>query len=1029
MTDKYEAGSLRSVRMINFMKHANLLIELKPHVNFITGRNGSGKSSILVAISVGLGCNSRLSGRGSNLADLIKDGQNKAIITITIQNGPDGYNYDTYGNEIVIKRSITKSTSSFEIEGFKKTQNVNIRDELERIRSFFNIQIDNPCSIMHQDTAREFISSSSPTRKYELFMKGTLLSHLVEEIKIIKQNIDRVDSQKAQRLEEKMELDREFEKQERKYQIVKEADGIHQRIHDLEDELVWSHYREANQKVQDVVNKMGDTHARIDEKNIAIEEKRRKKEEAQRLYDDNKKEYDNHMAKVAEIRNQIQNLSGKLMPIKSELSQAKSNLNHRMNSVQAYEKEIQNKNNKLATMEAQREREQQDAENRRRKFIEERQTELANIEPKIPSFDNQIDQLAREISHLGTEEAQASSRYREDDSKLQSIKSKLDTLKKASGDKHDSDVGSSNNYDFKPFGPLLNYIHMKDNMSKWGLAAQHIIGKALDTYIVHSKNDEQQFRKINPTATIVQTSFTNGRYNIGNHGPPCEGAQRIIDVLSFRDEQITGFDQRQKKTVHTEDIIYNVLIDIYNADRTWCVEDERLAKEVAYSGKVPGTITTSGVQYKIQSGYEVMLGAKNMSVRIGEDTSSRIKQLESEYNYISQRRQESNRVMTQLRKDISDLKNQRNDKERQKTQLIHRINRIRAELQNPPSDGSDIEDRISSLKDQIVDLKKKIEEEKENIPQLQTRIQTLNGEKAQLQAQIEEINEQLKSQSNDKSNSDNLYRMIKTAEREYDTEMREKDVLVQKLSNQEAEMRRLDNEAKTIYEKAMKHSPERENEFKNNTRPPAVLSQLLKQEREKYEEAQKTNGLDFNQVRHQYEKMKKEVQHAETYLNDLAEFIDHSQEALKMREKKLEEMRHSITRRTKVSFMQYQSKRKYTGKIKFDHDSHVINIAVKQKADSEFTDVSNLSGGEKTFCLVSLLLSLWDVMECPFYCVDEFDVFMDAINRQAATSLLVQGAQAMSTRQFIFITPLSLDHLKNAGADVSIFEVASTNNT
>ena len=97
---------------------------------------------------------------------------------------------------------------------------------------------------------------------------------------------------------------------------------------------------------------------------------------------------------------------------------------------------------------------------------------------------------------------------------------------------------------------------------------------------------------------------------------------------------------------------------------------------------------------------------------------------------------------------------------------------------------------------------------------------------------------------------------------------------------------------------------------------------------------------------------------------------------------------------------------------------------MRSKSDNEFTDVTNLSGGEKSYSLVSLLLSLWDVMEAPFYCVDEFDVFMDDINRQAATNLLIKGAETMLKHQFIYITPLSLDAVKNS-PNCTIFEVRS----
>lgn len=63
-------------------------------------------------------------------------------------------------------------------------------------------------------------------------------------------------------------------------------------------------------------------------------------------------------------------------------------------------------------------------------------------------------------------------------------------------------------------------------------------------------------------------------------------------------------------------------------------------------------------------------------------------------------------------------------------------------------------------------------------------------------------------------------------------------------------------------------------------------------------------------------------------------------------------------------------------------------------------------------------------MDSSFYCVDEFDVFMDDVNRRAATKLLIDAAKNMSNRQFIFLTPLTLDYLKQ-DEFVEIFDVNS----
>ena len=1027
MTAKFESGSLRSVRMVNFMKHSNLCIDLTPRVNFITGRNGSGKSSILVAISVGLGCNSRLSGRGSNLADLIKDGQNKAIITITIQNGPEGYNYEVYGDTIVIKRSITKSSNSFEIEGFKSRNQTQVKEELERIRSYYNIQIDNPCSIMHQDTAREFIGTSTPNRKYELFMRGTLLSHLSEEITSINQDIKNIKIQREQRLEEKKDLDSEFEKQQSLYQIVLEADSIHKRIHDLEDELVWSHYNEANNKVEEAKSKLNDMQRQQEAKQLVVEEKRQKKAEAEAKFEENQAAMREANAQINQIKQEISQLIAKLSPIKAQLAQLKAQKEHRNNSIQSLQRDISQKQNEYERLSSKKDRIMQEAEQKRRKYIEVRQTKIQELEPLINELEQKIQEISADLKNIQSAESQLKQKFNEMDYQCKTTKQKLDDLIRSSQlNDGSSPAFSGRGFNFKPIGPLMKYVHMKPDYTEWNIAAQHIIGKALNMYIVHSRQDEQQLRKTNHNASIIITNFTTPRYDIGNPAPPCPGAKRIIDVLNFKDEEIVGSVNRQQFKVHTSDIIFNVIVDQYNADRTWCVENEISARETAFRNLAPCTITKAGVQYKIQNTYEVRLGATHKSSRIGQDESERIAQLQNEYDHLHQH-------LIQVRNDLntvsSDLRRKKQDRQRNESEYNQKqkeLNRTRAELQNPPSEGTDIDDKLQSIQDQINYSRKKLEEEQNEIPNIEKQYEEKTAAKKEIKDEIQATKEKLTSNSINKTLNDRLYTDLHTLDRQYQNESRELEEIRKKAQRLEDDMKQKEAEAQTIYEKAKKHSPEKETVFKDNPpRSTAVLSQLLNEERKKYADAQQARGLDFNAVRQDYNKLKKEMQKAESYLTDLSEFIDHANEALKMRENKLNEMRHSITRRTKVSFMQYQSKRKYTGKLRFDHDKRVIDIAVKQKADSEFTDVSNLSGGEKSFCLVSLLLSLWDVMECPFYCVDEFDVFMDDINRQAATSLLVSGAQTMSTRQFIFITPLSLDHLKSAGSEVSIFEVTS----
>ena len=77
----------------------------------------------------------------------------------------------------------------------------------------------------------------------------------------------------------------------------------------------------------------------------------------------------------------------------------------------------------------------------------------------------------------------------------------------------------------------------------------------------------------------------------------------------------------------------------------------------------------------------------------------------------------------------------------------------------------------------------------------------------------------------------------------------------------------------------------------------------------------------------------------------------------------------------------------------------------------------NLSGGERSFSTVALLLAMWDVAQSPIRCLDEWDVFLDSVNRGIAAKMLIEGALRSEQKQFILITPQDMSVIK-AGPEV-----------
>ena len=53
-----------------------------------------------------------------------------------------------------------------------------------------NLNIDNPMTILSQDTARMFLANSTPKDKYQFFAKGTQIDQLDINLKKLQSNIE-----------------------------------------------------------------------------------------------------------------------------------------------------------------------------------------------------------------------------------------------------------------------------------------------------------------------------------------------------------------------------------------------------------------------------------------------------------------------------------------------------------------------------------------------------------------------------------------------------------------------------------------------------------------------------------------------------------------------------------------------------------------------------------------------------------------------------------------------------------------------
>lgn len=138
----YKPGNIIKVTVTNFTTYSYAEFSLSPRLNMIIGPNGTGKSTLVSAICLGLGGKLDLLKR-KLLKSMIKTGQETSEIEIVIM-GKDDKSY-------VINREFTENSSEWKIDGRKSNEKT-----VDKFVKDLNIQLDNLCHFLPQERVAEF---------------------------------------------------------------------------------------------------------------------------------------------------------------------------------------------------------------------------------------------------------------------------------------------------------------------------------------------------------------------------------------------------------------------------------------------------------------------------------------------------------------------------------------------------------------------------------------------------------------------------------------------------------------------------------------------------------------------------------------------------------------------------------------------------------------------------------------------------------------------------------------------------------
>ncbi|KAI0024091.1 P-loop containing nucleoside triphosphate hydrolase protein [Xylariomycetidae sp. FL0641] len=1031
---------IESIECVNFMCHQRLHVQLGPLLNFIVGENGSGKSAVLTAITLCLGGKASATNRGGSLRSFVKEGEEQASLTVKIKNqGEDSYKPDVFGETITCERWFTKSGSS----GFKlRATNGKIisskKSDVDDVVEYFCLQVDNPLNVLSQDNARQFLNAATPTLKYKYFVQGTQLEQLDHDYQLLTEMLDANEAKlaehsdnifylkeaytKAVKLRDALGRSAEmrhtvklYQKQLAWYQVKQQEDNVEkseEEIRNANEEIARLEQLVA-QKTEDlstIDNKIHDAEAAVE----AVDQ------EGGQLTD----QYNEAKETFTDAKTKLSQMHAQEREIYSKFTRASETVKDYEGLIQEEEKRLEDANGgALATTQSRLEdakkavEEAKQAKADHKSGFKELQEAVTAAEGEMNEAQERIKQKQQEITSV---EGRVQMLSQETTNPFAGFHIKTPQLLKQ--------IENDSGFSKRPIGPVGSHIQL--TRPRWSPVIESVLGKNLNAFIVSNKPDRERLQSHLNRLHIDNAPIIIAPTRLGNNlREPDEQFDTIFRILKFDDQTVrdalviaTGIEQTI--LIPDRNAAQRVMMDgppLQNVKACLCFHDKK--REGLRLTRLPGEIyATSPVYFnskqrpRMRSDVDDEIGS--LQEQLGPLQSER-QTLETSKRTQQQAVQRAKFAETQHKKRASALDKAERDATAQ-------VRTIEDELEEFNGAGG----RLQGLKDELIRNQKKKDLHGAQYGEVFTTKKDMNDEIKALKEKLSEAKVALQDhqakveKAKDKVNRCNEIRKLT---------LREKNEAHEKLE--------IAGYAKAAAEKARDSEAKALDEFREKASriypTPAYIP-----EGESYDSIEKK----YESLRDQISKIRAQVGATEEEINDrarkateeyqaakknnksLTSLVDGLKKALMDRLGKYRDFQRHVSAHARTNFGYLLSERGFRGQLLLDHKSKKLEIQVEPdetRKTGKGRNTKTLSGGEKSFSSICLLLAIWDAMGSPLRCLDEFDVFMDNVNRAISTNMLITAARRSVGKQFILITPNAIEGRANIDKDVKIIRFVS----
>ncbi|XP_058469995.1 structural maintenance of chromosomes protein 6-like isoform X1 [Solea solea] len=1073
-----DAGIVESITLKNFMCHTLLgPFAFGSNVNFVVGNNGSGKSAVLTALIVALGGNAQATNRGSSLKGFVKEGESSADVSVTLRNkGKDAYKPEVFGPAITVDLRITREgLRTYKLKS-KSGQIVSTKkEELMSMLDNFNIQVNNPISVLTQEMSKYFLHSKGEGDKYKFFMKATQLDQMREDFVYIKSTKHVTADKVEQHSEHLKDIKQNYREKEECYKSLTSLDEMSTKLEELRKQMAWALVTEMERELEPMKEKL-----QLDRK--STEKYDEKVDEWKHKVEESEKKYKQIQEQLEGITQQVQDLQPRCTELKAEAQRRNTLLKscevtvHRckanLRDLEKDKAQLSTRINDLKLSISQTTGAESQA---RTEHMEQIKAELENITHHISTLSQQTDQyqnactrLKDEQGKIGRELAVLQKSIDANERNVRTLESSRSNRLRRFGEHMPAlltaieEAHKRGQFKQKPRGPLGYLISLKD--PELALAVEVCLKGQLQAFTCDNYEDEKVLQGLMARAyqggrrpTIITSQFIPRLHDTRRRAVNHPQYPSVLQALEIEDH-----------------VVANCLIDQRGIESILLIKNRTEARRVMQSRNPPQNcylaFSKDGDQIDNSRSYTADQTRANY---LSGDVEEEIRHLQKE---IENQKAQATRIQQQIKKINEEIK--QNEGLLRRTYMDQKTTEDKgtklqlelSDLQNveePQSeDLNPLEEELQEIITKIASKRAEYEETRNQMTDLRTSYEEAEKEYKRHKEQINTIREEADPIKDELSKTDQDVMKCKHHKKHYEEK---RSIHLHNIQTLEANVKSKEQEHQASVIKATEISPERVEVRRTAKSLDSEITRL----KAKISSQQDQQG-DREEIVRQYHEALESYKNLTHQVKNLNSFIKCLDNVMNRRLYVYAELRRFLSARCKYYFDSMLKQRGYTGSMTFDHKNETLSISVPaapenqqqkhqeeegevaghrkekehnrketeeegqgdhdrakwgqievkmesgvedmvvqpgQGSGTDLRDMRSLSGGERSFSTVCFVLSLWAITEAPFRCLDEFDVYMDMVNRRISMDMMLKVAAGQRKRQFIFLTPQSMSTL------------------